>query len=245
MENRIDETRDYLDRVLDRIVDGLPAFLGAVLVFLIGYLVAKLLEGLVGRALTQVNLNQRLRTGQGGNLIQRAIPNPSGVLARFVFWAVFLFGISIAISVLGVPVLNDLVRSIYGYLPNVIAALLIFMVASAISAAVAALVRNTMGDTPTGRVVTTATPVVVMSLAMFMILNQLKIAPTIVTITYAAIVGSVSLGMALAFGLGGRDVAARMLQNMYEKGQVAKEQAKRDTAKGVAVARSKVNRRLR
>ncbi len=242
MYDRVDATQDYLERVLDRIVDGLPAFLGAVLVFLISYLVAKLLERLAYRVFKQARLNEQLRAGQGGSLIQRAVPNPSGTLSRAVFWVVYLFGISVAVSVLGVPVLNDLVRSIYGYLPNIVAAFLIFMVASGLSVGAATVVRNTLGDTPTGKVITTATPIIIMSLAMFMILNQLKIAPTIVTITYAAIIGSIGLGMALAFGLGGRDVAARMLQTMYEKGQVAKEQVKRDVAKSASVRRRSTRR---
>ena len=65
-----------------------------------------------------------------------------------------------------------------------------------------------------------------------MILDQLKIAETIVTITYAALLGSLALGSALAFGLGGRDVAAQMLQGAYAKGQENKEQLKRELELG-------------
>jgi len=58
-----------------------------------------------------------------------------------------------------------------------------------------------------------------MAIAGFMILNQLKIASDIVTITYAALMGAVALGMALAFGLGGRDVASRVLEDAYRRGR--------------------------
>jgi hypothetical protein len=54
---------------------------------------------------------------------------------------------------------------------------------------------------------------------MFMILNELQIAPEIVNITYTALIGSVALGMALAFGLGGREVAAKILDTAYETGR--------------------------
>jgi hypothetical protein len=96
-----------------------------------------------------------------------------------------------------------------------------------------------MGDTPTGKVVGTAAPVLVMVIAVFMILNQLKIAPAIVTITYALVLGSVALGMALAFGLGGRDVAARLLQDLYEKGQDQRGRIAADLKQGAARARNK------
>ncbi len=67
-----------------------------------------------------------------------------------------------------------------------------------------------------------------MAIATFMILNQLQIAPEIVTITYGALIGGVFLAMALAFGLGGREVAGRMLQDAYDKGQQERDTVRRD-----------------
>ena len=76
-----------------------------------------------------------------------------------------------------------------------------------------------MGDTPTGKLVATVAPLLIMAIATFMILNQLQIAPAIVTITYAVLLGSLGLGMALAFGLGGRETAAQLVSGAYDKGQ--------------------------
>ena len=70
-----------------------------------------------------------------------------------MFWAIFLSAISLAASVLGVAALTGFVGAVWAYLPNVIAALLIFLVASAVAAGVVALVNRTMGDTPLGKVV--------------------------------------------------------------------------------------------
>jgi hypothetical protein len=89
-----------------------------------------------------------------------------------------------------------------------------------------------MGDTPTGKVVGSVVPVLVMAIATFMILNQLRIAPEIVTITYGALIGGVFLAMALAFGLGGREVAGRMLSDAYDKGSEQRGQVKRDMQAG-------------
>lgn len=71
-----------------------------------------------------------------------------------------------------------------------------------------------------------------MGLAVFMVLNQLRIATEIVTITYAALMGAIALGVALAFGLGGRDVASRMLEDAYRRGQ--EERARARAARGPA-----------
>ena len=100
-----------------------------------------------------------------------------------------------------------------------IAAILILVLAVPIAGGLAKLADRAFGDTPTGKLMTTAAPALVMGIAVFMVLNQLRIATDIVTITYAALMGAVALGAALAFGLGGRDVASRMLEEAYRRGQ--------------------------
>lgn len=231
----------YSENLLQNIVDGLPKFLGALAILIIGYFIAKAVSAAVRKILDAANLNQHVHAATGGSVIEKAVPNPSGLLASITYWIIFLFSVSIAVTTLGIPFLIDFVRAIYGYLPNVFAALLIFLVASGISAGVATLVMNTMGDTPTGKVVGSAAPVLVMVIAVFMILNQLKIAPEIVTITYAAILGAVSLGMALAFGLGGRDVAGKMMQDLYDKGQQQKGRVAGDFKHGANQAKNRAN----
>jgi hypothetical protein len=215
----------------------LPALLGALAILVIGYFVAKIVGGLVSRALGRAGFDRTLHGGAGGNYVRKVTDRPSGLLGTIAFWAVMLGAISLAVSVLGIEALTDFVAAIYAYLPNVLAAFLIFLVASAISAGVAAVAKRTMGDTALGKIVATAAPILVMTIATFMILDQLMIAETIVTITYAGLIGAIALGTALAFGLGGRDVAREMLQGAYEKGQENKEQFRRDLDLGMSRAR--------
>jgi Conserved TM helix len=215
----------------------LPALLGALAILIIGYFVAKVIGKLVARVLNRAGLDRTLHSGTGGNFVQKVTSSPSRLVGSIAFWAILLGTISLAVSVLGIDALTDFVAAIYAYLPNVLAAVLIFLVASAISAGVATLVTRTMGDTTLGKIVATAAPILVMTIATFMILDQLMIAETIVTITYAGLIGAIALGTALAFGLGGRDVASRMLEGAYQKGQENKEQFKRDLDQGVTRAR--------
>jgi len=140
--------------------------------------------------------------------------------------------LSAAIGALQIPAVTAFMNQVLAYLPNVVVAVLIFVIAGVVAAAVAGLVAKTMGDTPTGKVVASVVPALVMGIAIFMILNQLKIAPEIVQITYTALIGAVALGLALAFGLGGREVAAEMLRGAYDKGREQKWQVKADMQKG-------------
>jgi len=223
---------DSVERGFTVFFAWVPALIGALLVLIIGYFVAKFVGNLVTRVLKRAGLDRTLHSGQGGQWIAKATASPSSLLGGVTFWALFLGAISLAVTVLGIGALTDFVAAIYSYLPNVLMALVIFLVAGALAGAIAGLVARTMGDTALGKIVGTVAPVLIMAIAGFMILDALQIAETIVTITYAALMGSVALGMALAFGLGGREVAAQMLQGAYQKGQENQEQFKRDLQQG-------------
>jgi Conserved TM helix len=220
----------------------LPELIAALVILILGYIVAKVIGGIVRRVLVRTGLDRTLTTGQGGNWVRRVTPSPSRLVGTLAFWAVFLGAISLAVSVLGINALTDFVAAVYAYLPHVVVAVLIFLVAGAVSAGVSTLAARTMGDTPTGKFVATAAPILVMGIATFMILTELGVAEQIVVITYAALMGAVALAMALAFGLGGRDVASRMLEDAYRKGQESRGQIQRDFAVGKQRAQADAER---
>ena len=225
---------DSVQQGLNEFFAFLPKLIGFLLFLLIGYIIARVVKGILTKILERVGLDRALHSGSAGQYVNKVAPDakPSRTIGTIAFWFIFLGAVSIAVSQLGIPALTTFVAAIAAYLPNVVAAILIFLVAGVIAAAVGGLVARTMGDTPTGKVVGSVVPVLIMAIATFMILNQLKIAPEIVTITYAALIGGVFLAMALAFGLGGRDVASRMLNDAYDKGQQNKGQVKQDMRKG-------------
>jgi Conserved TM helix len=229
--------RSSIDQGFDVFFAWLPRVVGFLAVLLIGYVVAKVVGNLVQRATHRAGFDRTVHAGVGGDVIQRVVPAPSRLLGKITFWAIFLGALSIAASVLGIEALTTFVGAVWAYIPNVIAALLIFLVAGAIAAGVVALVQRTMGDTALGRIAATAVPILVMAIATFMILEQLKIAHDIVVATYILLLGAIALGAALAFGLGGRDVAARVLEGAYQKGLENKDQYKRELDQGAARAR--------
>jgi hypothetical protein len=225
---------DSLQQAFDSFFGFLPNLLGFLVILVIGYIVARVVKGILTRVLEKVGLDRALHSGQTGQYVEKLSPDasPSRLVGSIAFWFVFLGAVSLAVSALKIPALTTFVATIYGYQPNVIAAVLIFVLAGAIAAAVAGLVTRVMGDTPTGKLVATVAPILIMGIAVFMILNQLGIAPAIVTITYAVLLGSLGLGMALAFGLGGRETAARLVSGAYDKGRDGQDQVKRDMKLG-------------
>jgi hypothetical protein len=220
---------DSLQRGLDQFVGFLPRLVGFLVILLIGWLIARVVKALLVKALHGVGVDRALSSGAAGPYVARGMPDarPSEVIGTIAFWFLFLGAFAIAVSQLGIQALDNFVQSIVAYLPNVVVAILIFVIAGAVAAAAGRLISGALGDTATGRIAGTAVPVVVMGVATFMILDQLRIAPAIVQITYIALLGSVALGLAIAFGLGGREVAARMLEEAYLDGRRRREEVRR------------------
>ena len=228
------EIKQSLQNGLDGLIGFIPNLIGFVVLLLVGFIVARVVAGVVRKLLQKMGLDKHLHESDANKHVERVLPgaSPSNGIARVAFWLVFVFFLFAAIGALKIPAVTTFMNQVLGYLPNVIAAILIFVVAAVIAGAVATGVTKLMGDTPTGKVVASIVPALVMVIAMFMILNQLKIAEQIVNIAFAATMGALALGLALAFGLGGRDVARRLLEDAYANGQRAKQQAKQDLQSG-------------
>ena len=219
-----------LQSAFTTLVDYLPRIVGAIVVLIIGYIIAKILNIVITKLLRRAKLDARLTSTSGDRFVEKVSPDgsPARLVGGVVFWVIMVFVIASAIGTLNIPALTGFMNLVLSYLPNVLAALLIFIVAAAVAGAIGGLAHRTMGDTPTGRVVRTGGPALVMAIAIFMILTQLGIAPVIVTATYIALIGAIALGAALAFGLGGRDAAADMINNSYRKAQEQSDTIRQD-----------------
>ncbi len=229
-------------QTLDKIFAFLPNLLAFIIIMVVGYIVAKIIKTLVAKGLEKLGIDRRLHESDASKYVDAVSPgaSPSNGIATVIFWLVFAFFFFAAIGALKIPSLTTFMNQVLGYLPNVIAAILIFVVAALIAGAVAAAITRVMGDTPTGKVAASVLPALVMVIALFMILQQLKIAEQIVQIAFAATVGALALGLALAFGLGGRPIAQKMLEDAYRTGQEQKEQMKRDLQQGRQRAQSEM-----
>ena len=221
---------DSLQRASDEFFAWLPKLVGALVILLIGYIIARVVASAVRRAMVSGGADRALEQGKARVYKQQYAPNthPSGVVATIVFWFVFGWAILLAVSALGIQALVNAVAAVVGYLPNVVAAILILLVAVAIAGAVGGLASRLAGGTLLGKMVQTAVPTLVIVVALFMALVQLKIATQIVVATYVLVLGAICLGFALAFGLGGREVAGKMLASAYASGQQAMPQIKEE-----------------
>jgi Conserved TM helix len=221
---------DSLQQGFDAFFAFLPNLLAFLVILVVGYFVAKLIRAAVAKGLEKLGMDRALHDSDAGKYVERVSPgaSPSKGIGQVVFYLVFAFFFFSAIGALQIPALTTFMNDVLAYLPNVIAAIAIFVIAAALAGAVGAGAAKLIGDTPTGKVVATVAPAIILTISFFMVLEQLNIAPEIVRIAFAATMGALALGLALAFGLGGRDVAGRMLEDAYQKGRDNKDQVKQD-----------------
>src|SRR3954466_11184884 len=225
---------DSVQQALNSFFGFVPNILGFLVILLIGFIIAKVAKKAIAALLQKIGLDRALHQSDAGQYVERVSPgaSPAKLIGTVVFWFVFLFAISAAIGALKIPALSQFIAQVQAFLPNIIVAAVIFVVAAALAGVVGGAAHKLMGDTPTGKIVRAVVPGLILAIGTFMVLDQLNIAPQIVTITYAALLGMLALAGALAFGLGGREVAADLLRSAYESGQQSKDQVERDVRTG-------------
>ena len=223
---------DSVQQFSDEFFAWLPRLIGAIVILVIFYFIAKAVRKLIERALPKTGIDRAVHSGRYGEYVARYASGlrPSAVIGAIAFWFIFLTGLLLALSTLGIEALNNAIAAVVGYLPNVVAAILILVVAIALAGVVGGAITKLMGDTAVGKIAATVVPVLILTVAVFMALVQLKIATQIVVGMFYIVLGGIVLAAALAFGLGGRNAAQRLLDGAYEKGQAAMPQAREEMA---------------
>jgi hypothetical protein len=213
---------DFLDRLQlssAQVLEFVPAMLGALVILFAGYLLAKLLEKGTERLLRKIGLNRILERGGVIEAVERsgAHVNPTRVVANLVFWLVMFTVMLIAANALGLQTLADVFYELVSYIPSVIAAIVIILVGIVLGGFVGGLISASAGAMHGGPALARVGRIGVIVLSIFMALQELGIAGEIVTTAFAILFGAIALALALAFGLGNRDLAGEIMREWYDR----------------------------
>lgn len=231
---------ERLQQSLTLLWEYLPALLGAGVVLLLGYILAKLVQKGVARLLRRLQLNEWLRRGGVMSAVDSAAArfNPSRVVAHLAFWVVMFTAMLVAANALGIDSLAPVFSELVGYVPSVIAAIVIVILGIVLGDFVSGLIMASTHALHGGPTLARAGKAGVVLLAVFMALQELGVATNIVTTAFAIIFGAVALAAALAFGLGNRDLAGEITREWYmryraERDAIDKEVATEEVAEGI------------
>ncbi len=180
-----------------------PKFLGFLVILLVGYFIAKSIGKIVDKALERVGFDNAVERGGIKQALSKSKYDASDIVSKVVFWTLFLFVLQMAFGVFGANPVSDLITSVIAFLPKVVVAIVIVVVASAIAAGVKELVGNALGGLSYGQPLATAASIAILVLGAFAALNQLEIAPAIVNGLFYAILAVVVGSAIVAIGGGG------------------------------------------
>lgn len=223
---------DRLRESFAQLFQLVPLLFGALVLLLAGYLVAKLLEKGTEKLLVRLGVNHWLERGGVLDAVERSgwRARPSRVFANLVFWFVMFAVLLVASNALGLESLADLFQQLVNYVPSVVAAIVIVLVGIVLGQFVDGLIMASAGGLHGGPTLARVGRGGVVVLAIFMALQELGIAPDIVTTAFAILFGAVALGMALAFGLGNRELAGEITREWYERLSAQRRAIERETA---------------
>jgi hypothetical protein len=204
-----------------RIMAFLPMLFGAIIIFVVGWIFAKLVRVVVSRLLKLIRFDAvGDKTGlkdflQKGNITK----TPSDIIGSLAYWFIMILVFIASLDALGLPVVSGILNDIFLYIPNVVAAIIVLILGilcgNLLSSVIQTAASNVglAGAEGFGKVALYAT--IFFSGAIALI--QLGIGEEIVTSAFIIVFGAIALALSLAFGLGGKEIATDYLKKWLEE----------------------------
>jgi Mechanosensitive ion channel, conserved TM helix len=196
----------------------LPRLIVMLVIVFVGWLIAYIIRAIL-RSILQFAKFDRLseRAGASQLLNHAALPTPTELVSRFVFWIAWIGFIMLGISVLGIGGLQEHVERFFFFIPRLFVALLILffglLIASFFSRAI--LLASVNSNFPSPRLLSISARTIIIIFVLSMVFEELGIAEQTVLLAFGIAFGAVMLGLAIAFGIGGKDLAQQFLENRF------------------------------
>jgi hypothetical protein len=214
---------DTLLNLLNQVLLYVPKLISALTILIIGYIIARIVRGLVTKGLRLVHFDQVADRAGITAMLQRAGTRMDGarLLGTIAFWWIFLMFIVNALDALALPTITAYLSLLLGYIPRLFVAFLIVVVGALIANVVAGAVRGATAETglTTAGLLSSLARWFILLFALLTAVTELGIAQSMIFILFASAVGMVALAGGLAFGLGGRETAAQIVNSWYSRNQ--------------------------
>lgn len=228
---------------LSTVFNFVPHLVGFLLIALVGWIVGIVVDKIVTGVLRKVGFD-RLSDRVGLTRMERRMGwkiDSAKILGRVAFWFIFLIFLIPAADALGVPTITNTLNMILNYLPNVFVAILALFLGAILGSFASDLARGSADAAHVGnpRIIGNVVRWAIIGFACLIALEQLQIAPALITVLFAAVMAGLALAFGLSFGLGGREQANRLLSRgegslltaqSYDPNQIV-QQARSDLAR--------------
>ncbi|MFZ0448030.1 MAG: hypothetical protein WAL98_02205 [Desulfatiglandaceae bacterium] len=222
--------RGAWDAFATKITAFLPQLIGAIIIFILGLIFARLIKYAAVKLLKLVRFDSATgKTGVNEFLKKGSIvKTPSEIIGSLIYWFVMVLVLIATLDALGLPIVSDILNDVFLYIPNVVAAIVVLVLGTLFANLISAVVRTAASNAGMvsaeglGKVAFYSIIFFSASISLF----QLGIGEEIVAAAFIIAFGATALALALAFGLGGRDTAAEYLEKWLGGGKPPAKQSK-------------------
>lgn len=196
----------------------LPRLIVMLILAFLGWVIAYIAKVILRTILKLINFDKLSENAGASQLLTKAdLPSATEVLSRFVFWVAWLGFILLGVSVLGIMGLQEQIARFFLFLPRLFAALFIMFVGllAASFFSRAALLAAVNANVPSPRVLSLAIRSIIIVFVLSITFEELGLAEQTMLVAFGIAFGALMLGLAIAFGIGGRDLARRFLEKKF------------------------------
>lgn len=216
----MDQTLLALDETFARFVAFLPSLFAAIVVLIVGWIIAIILGRLTDAVLERLGFDNLIHRGKVHETLQEqgSQYDPSKIVGAIVFWAALITTFLLTADILGLTGISILLTRLVAFLPFVAIAVIALVVAVALAQIAYDAIIALIGDRVEGSVaIAKAAKWGIIAFGIFVALSQLQIAPVIVNGLFLALVGSIALAFAISFGWGNIELAKELTNNWYRR----------------------------
>jgi len=220
----------FLDRILEILGDlytdfmnAAPKILGALIIFIIGWIIAKVIASIVKRVLKTLQVDKLAEQLNEIDFVKKANVKvvPSSILSKVIYYVLMLVFAIVATDQLGMPVVSNLVSDIISYIPNVIAAMIVLAVGLIIGDIVKNIVQTAMQSmgVPSAKIIATFLFYFIFLMTVITAIKQVGINTEFIQTNLSLIIAGGVLAFAIGYGLASKNMMANFLASFYSKGK--------------------------
>jgi hypothetical protein len=199
----------------------LPRLIVMLILALAGWLIAYLVKVIVRSILKLIKFDRLSENAGASQLLNKAaLPSATEVLSRFVFWVTLLGFFLLGVSVLGIVGLQEQITRFFLFLPHLFVSILILFVGLLAAGffSRATLLAAVNANMPSARLLSLAVRSIIIVFVLSVVFEELGLAEQTMVLAFGIAFGALMLGLAIAFGIGGKDLARRFLQERFVRG---------------------------
>ena len=219
----LERVTDLLSQLLNDFLTALPKFIGALIIFILGWMIAKLVATIVKRVLKTLQIDRLAEQLNEIDFVKNTNVKivPSTICSKIIYYVLILVFTIVATDQLGMPVVSELVSDIISYFPHVIAAIIVLAVGLIIADVVKNIVQTAMQSMgiPSAKIIATFLFYFIFLMTIITAIKQIGIDTGFIQTNLSLVIAGGVLAFAIGYGLASKNMMANFLASFYSKGK--------------------------